>query len=60
VIDEHTGNRRGDLRLIVTLEAQFENPPARAEREERQLRRLRNWINRQVKDDPGAVKATDG
>jgi len=60
VIDEGSGNRRGDWRFIVTLEAQFENPPARAEREERQLRRLRDWINRQVKDESGAVRATDG
>jgi len=51
VIDEDSNNRRGDWRFIVTLEVQFENEPSREEREERRVRRVINWIQRQVRGD---------
>jgi hypothetical protein len=48
VLDDESGNRRGDWRFILTLEVQFENEPARKEREERALQRWRDWIQRNV------------
>jgi hypothetical protein len=59
VLDDESGNRRGDWRFIASIEIQFENAPAREEREERNLKRWFDWINRPVRDAPrGATPDT--
>jgi hypothetical protein len=52
VQDRNDSSRQGDWRFIVTLEIQFENSPARAEREERESRRLWNRLEQSGALDP--------
>jgi hypothetical protein len=55
IMDEDSGNRVGDWRFIVTLEIQFENKPAREERERKYLRRWNEWRERMGATDGGAT-----
>lgn len=52
-------SRQGDWRFILTLEIQFENAPARAEREEREDRRFHGWLERQLESESATPAATD-
>jgi hypothetical protein len=54
VLDDRSGNRRGDWRFIVTFEAQFENAYSREDREARRAARRARRLKQTTETDPVA------
>lgn len=54
VIDDESGNRRGDWRFILTFEAQFENQWSREDREARRAARRARRLEKTTGADPAA------
>jgi len=52
VLDDKSGNRRGDWRFILTFEAQFENRSSRAEREARRAARRALRLKQTTASEP--------